>query len=108
MAKAVTIIVSGELLGCDSQNVSRNPTVKRWMHRLTVRVSEIQFAAKRVVGRAALLEQLSPGTRLSFVCTEERMRALMGEAPDNGTSVRFSGSYDGSPIIALRTAQILS
>lgn len=107
MTKAVTIIVTGELLGSESENVSKVPTQKRWMHRLTVRVKAIQFAAKRVMGRAKLLEALSPGTELSFVCTEARMRALLGEAPENGTPVEFSGSYTGRPIIALTAAKVL-
>jgi len=107
MSKPVEIIVRGNLVGAESENVSKVLTQKRWMHRLTVSIEEISFVATRVVGRKQLLETLAPGTKLSFVCTEARMRAMMGEAPENGTPVEFSGAYSGSSIMALTAARIL-
>lgn len=108
MSKAVEIVVRGKLIESESRNVSKIATQKQWMHRLRVSVEEIAFSSKRVVGRKQLLEDLAPGTELNFVCNEERMRALMGEAPENGTSVEFCGSYAGTRVIALRSATILS
>lgn len=107
MTKPVEIIVRGSLVGSESENISKVHTEKRWMHRLTVNVEEVRFTATRVIGRKQLMETLAPGTKLKFVCTEARMRAMMGEAPENGTPVEFTGSFTGSRIIALSAAQIL-
>ncbi len=107
MSKPVEIIVRGQLVGSESENISKVHTEKRWMHRLTVTIEEVRFTATRVVGRKQLMETLAPGTKLMFVCTEARMRAMMGEAPENGTAVEFTGNYAGSKIIALSAATIL-